>query len=307
MKMVGFQGNEPVKQYFLVYNKHNLNFLSSAFYRCKVSHTRLKKAKNSFSYHLYMMWIDLDEISNLSKKSWLFGYNTWSLHSFLDSDHMKFLWYQKDSPAYKLAASHRPYSTPSDLSPEASTKDKILWYLQDIGITDHVEKIFFLGHARVLGYVFNPVCFYYCYAADGVLIAILSQVTNTFGDQKPYVMRITDPKASVYLYQEKKDFYVSPFIATDLDFHFCMQQPREKFVIAINSIKKDKPELVTSVVGTKVLWSDRNILLLFFKHPLVTLKVIITIHYQSFKIYFKNVPYFKKDEADQEIVDRLHS
>jgi DUF1365 family protein len=272
-----------------------------------VSHTRLKKAKNSFSYHLYMVWLDLDNLADLDTKSWLFGYNSWSLQTFFDTDHMEFLWYKPDTPQYKIASSHRVYTSPKDLSPESSTKEKILYYLKDVGITDHVEKIFFLGHTRVLGYVFNPVCFFYCYGSDGRLIAILSQVTNTFGDQKPYIMMIKDPDAAVYLYEEKKDFYVSPFVASDVDFHFRMQEPRDQFVLAINSIRSDGPEVVTSVTGKKLSWSDKNILMLFLKHPLVTLKVIFTIHYQAFKIYFKNVPYFKKDTTDQEIVDRLHS
>src|SRR5579883_1855313 len=47
-------------------------------------------------------------------------------------------------------------------------------------------KIFVLTHLRYLGYVFNPVSFFYCYNEAGELAMILSEVNNTFGESHNY-------------------------------------------------------------------------------------------------------------------------
>ena len=46
-----------------------------------------------------------------------------------------------------------------------------------------------LTQPRVLGYVFNPVTFYWCYRADGSLACIVAELNNTFGERLPEVLR----------------------------------------------------------------------------------------------------------------------
>ena len=45
-----------------------------------------------------------------------------------------------------------------------------------------------LTNLRLLGYVFNPVSYFYCYGADGELAAIVAEVGNTFGERHPYLL-----------------------------------------------------------------------------------------------------------------------
>ncbi|MBC7485365.1 MAG: DUF1365 family protein, partial [Cytophagaceae bacterium] len=42
-------------------------------------HHRLVPKKNKFNYDVFMFYIDLDELSLLSKKNWLFGWNRLNL------------------------------------------------------------------------------------------------------------------------------------------------------------------------------------------------------------------------------------
>ena len=51
-----------------------------------------------------------------------------------------------------------------------------------------VERVLMLTQPRVLGYVFNPVTFYWCYRADGELACMVAELSNTFGERLPEVL-----------------------------------------------------------------------------------------------------------------------
>ena len=46
-----------------------------------------------------------------------------------------------------------------------------------------------LAHARVLGYVFNPLTVYWCHRADGTLACVVAEVHNTYGERHGYLLR----------------------------------------------------------------------------------------------------------------------
>ncbi len=50
-----------------------------------------------------------------------------------------------------------------------------------------------LTNLRLLGHVFNPVSYFYCYRADGELAAIVAEVSNTFGERHPYLLSAAEP------------------------------------------------------------------------------------------------------------------
>jgi uncharacterized protein len=49
-------------------------------------------------------------------------------------------------------------------------------------VTRPAGPVFLLTHLRYLGYVFNPVSFYYCYDRVENLELILAEVNNTLGE-----------------------------------------------------------------------------------------------------------------------------
>ena len=52
-----------------------------------------------------------------------------------------------------------------------------------------IERVLVLTQLRVLGYVFNPVSFYWCYRADGSLACMVAELNNTFGERLPELLR----------------------------------------------------------------------------------------------------------------------
>ena len=80
---------------------------------------------------------------------------------------------------------------------------------------------------RILGLIFNPVSFYYCFAKDGeTLEAVLAEVTNTpWGDS--HVYSAGDSIA--------KELHVSPLMGMDQRYRFAAPKPGDTLSVHIES------------------------------------------------------------------------
>ncbi|MEM6372045.1 MAG: DUF1365 domain-containing protein, partial [Pseudomonadota bacterium] len=76
-----------------------------------------------------------------------------------------------------------------------------------------VTRVELLAQPKVLGHVFNPVSFWLCRRSDAALIAVIAEVTNTFGDRHSYLVHHADlrPIAPDDRLAATKIFHVSPF------------------------------------------------------------------------------------------------
>ena len=78
-----------------------------------------------------------------------------------------------------------------------------------------------LTHLRYAGHVFNPVSFYYCYAADGTTLdCIVAEITNTPWKRAPRLRaagrRRREPQGRALHWSFDKQFHVSPFMPMEL-------------------------------------------------------------------------------------------
>jgi DUF1365 family protein len=82
------------------------------------------------------------------------------------------------------------------------------------GVDWTCHRVVMLANARVLGYVFDPLSVFWCYAADGTLEGVLAEVHNTYGERHGYVVEVDDQGAA----DVGKEFYVSPFFGVFGDY-----------------------------------------------------------------------------------------
>ena len=75
---------------------------------------------------------------------------------------------------------------------------------------------------RVLGYVFNPVSFWFCEDRNGRLQAVLAEVNNTFGEHHSYLLAHPDrrPIETGDALSARKAFHVSPFCEVEGGYAF---------------------------------------------------------------------------------------
>ena len=156
-------------------------------------------------------------------------------------------------------------------------------------------------YARVLGYVFKPVSFWYCHRADGSLAAIVAEVNNTFGGRHSYVLPVGDSLA----HSAPKHFFVSPFNAVEGHYTFNFTAPEEKMALGIALSVADVPVLKAYVSGTRKPLTDANLLRAFLSVPLLTLKVTAAIHLHALKLWWKGLKLKRRPGGPNHTVDHV--
>jgi len=246
----------------------------NALYECDVMHHRLTPKEHRFNYRLFYFWLDLDSLDGSAARLRLFSRNRFNLYSFKDSDHLD--------------------------KGGVDVKQNIIRYLGQNGIVfPDGGKIKLLTLTRIAGYIFNPVCFFYCFDAAGVPLVVVAQVTNTYHEMKPYLLRDRDEKGRFRL-TTPKHFYVSPFSALDLSFDFKLPVPGDSFDIHIDDLDGDKPVLLSRLNGKRVPLADGRLLWFALKYPFLTLKVIYLIHWNALRLWMKGLRVHAKS-ADRDL------
>lgn len=243
---------------------------NSCLYECQVMHLRLSPKKHGFVYDVFMFYLDLDELDALSARFFLFSRNRFNLYAFRDDDHLR------------LTA--------------ATLKENIREYLGKNGVRFEKGRIMLLTNLRTLGYVFNPVSFYFCFDEQDRPVCAIAEVGNTFREMKPFLIGVESMAANgAFRQTDAKYFYVSPFAALDLNFEFQLGIPGDKLDIRIDS-RADEKVIVSSLTGRRAELGGWNLFWFSVKYPLITLKVIFLIEWNALLLYLKGVPYHRKAE-----------
>lgn len=239
---------------------------NSKIYTGKVIHKRFKPKEHYFKYNVFSLLIDLNELEEINKYIKFFSYNKFNIISFYDKDHG-----DRDGSSIKLWVKKN---------------------LRNIGIMTEDVRIKLLCYPRIFGYVFNPLSTYFIYNKHSELISIFYEVKNTFGEQHTYIFKAQDEKTVQN--KCKKKFYVSPFIEMDCEYHFKTLNPREQLSVVINQNDKDGKLLFASQDGISKDFNNKNLILSYLTHPLMTFKIIGAIHYEAFKLWAKRIKLIAK-------------
>ena len=241
---------------------------SSCIYSGFVTHKRFKPKKHFFSYRTFSLFIDLSEIEFLQKKINFFSYNKFNILSFYNIDH-----------------------GPRDGS---SLIEWVKKTLTTAKVNIKGGNIKLLCFPRFFGYVFNPLSIFYCYDKKSNLKAVLYEVKNTFNEQHTYVFRSKN-SSKLILHKCKKKFYVSPFISMETYYNFRLSKPKRNISILIEQTDLKGPLLVARQEGKRIKLNSSNLLYQFLKHPLMSFKVIVAIHFEALRLWTKGIKFVKKN------------
>ena len=164
-------------------------------------------------------------------------------------------------------------------------------------------RLMLLAQPRVMGHVFNPVCFWLAEDAAGEIRAILTEVSNTFGDRHWYLCRNADhtPIRPGQRIEAEKIFHVSPFqeIAGGYTFRFDIRADRIGIWIDYHAGDNG---VFTTLIGRRVPLTNGGILAACLRRPFGSRRVLGLIHWQALKLWWKGAAFRARQQPPAEDV-----
>jgi DUF1365 family protein len=242
--------------------------LNSAVYEGVVRHHRLGARPHAFAYRIAQVYLDLDEIDRAFAGRWLWSRDARNLAEFRRSD----------------------YLGPPDMPLAEAVRSRVA---QHTGVRPE-GPIRLLTHLRYAGYIFNPVSFYYCYAAGGsALSAIVAEITNTpWGERHAYVLPAATARrpAGEWEWTFPKTFHVSPFVGLQRDYLWRFTTPGERLRVHMSVLREGRPELQAMLRLERRPIDGRHLARVLWRHPLMTVQVIGAIHWEALRLWLKGTP-----------------
>lgn len=235
----------------------------SALYVGTVAHRRLRPQQHRLRYDVFYLLIDLDEVETLARSSRLLRLGRFGLISFHAGDH-------GDGTAVPL-------------------RQQVEGHLRSAGLVPDGGPIRLLTLPRILGYVFNPISVYFCHRRSGELSAVLYEVTNTFGDRHGYLIPVDDPAARPLRHRCTKVLHVSPFLHRDMRYAFRLTPPGEALGLTVTGLDGNGPLIVATLEATRRELTDGALCRVLAAFPLMTLKVIVAIHWEALRLWMKGL------------------
>jgi DUF1365 family protein len=239
-----------------------------------VRHRRLRPHVNAFQYPTYFLLLPMRSLRGTATPG--LPRNRFGLLSFHDADH-------GDGRADALA-----------------WLDELL---AGEGVPDACGEVWLHTYPRVLGFAFKPVSFWYCHRADGTLAAVVAEVNNTFGERHCYLL---DGPGLGYGRElaARKVFHVSPFCHVQGRYRFIFMRTADRTVARIDHDDDAGALLQTSVSGRLAPLTPQAARAAFFGMPLMTLGVLVRIHWQALRLWIKRVPFVSKPAPPQAFTSR---
>ncbi len=145
-----------------------------------------------------------------------------------------------------------------------------------------VGRIMLLTNLATLGHQFNPVSFYFVYDVNDKPLCSVVEVGNTFKEMKPYFIDATHLNKDVFTYRTKKLFYVSPFIAHDVDFDFRLSLPSDNPPSAVERRRTFSCAMAAGAIhagqGFYSMGSGANMMAITDNQEIASPKLISFIH-----------------------------
>lgn len=258
---------------------------ASCIYEGRVRHRRYGPRPHAFTYSLFMMCLDLDELPRLFEGRWLWSCEGPGLAQFRRRDH-------SGDPSTDLATHVRDM-----VERESGDRPR--------------GPIRLVTHLRYFGHVFNPVSFYYCMdGAANRVEAIVAEVSNTpWREMHCYVLHrgMDIGRGGRMRYRFAKNFHVSPFMDMHQEYDWTFMAPGHR--LAVHMENRERGELLfdaTMNLERREI-SGASLARALALHPPMTIKVIGAIYWNALRLWAKRTPFFvhpSKRTPTQEAVSR---
>ncbi|MBL8763340.1 MAG: DUF1365 domain-containing protein [Phycisphaerae bacterium] len=239
----------------------------SAIYVGRVRHRRLTPVPHAFTFPLFMAYLDLSEVPRVLDGRWLWSARRAALVRFRRED----------------------YLGPPDVPLDEAVRSLVALRTGE----RPAGPIRMLTHLRWLGYVFNPVTFYYCFDPGGARVrTIVAEITNTpWKERHAYVLDARGGGAvERRRFRFEKVFHVSPFMPMDLGYDWTFTEPGDRLAVHMKLVGRTGRVFDATLGMARRPISGRTLAAAVVRYPLMTARVTGAIHWHALRLWLKGVP-----------------
>lgn len=235
----------------------------SAVYEGRLAHVRHAPRRHAFSYGVYLLYLDLAELPELLAAPGPLRGGAFGLLSFHRPDYLAGAADLADAARDRVAAAlgRRP-----------------------------AGPVRLLTHVRSLGYAFNPVSFYYCFAPGGRrLEAVVAEITNTpWGERHAYVLA-AEPGGARATFE--KAFHVSPFFPMAQRYAWSLDAPGETLAVEMRNEEGGREVFRARLALRRRPWTSAELWRAAVRHPLMAWQVHAAIYLQAARLWLERTPF----------------
>lgn len=259
--------------------------MHSAIYQGYLRHRRFLPRAHRFSYQVFMMYLDLDELDEVLSKSPLWSIKPWRPARFRRSDFLG--------------------------DPRVPLKQAVLDRIFEVTGFRHQGPVRMLSNLRYFGFNINPISCYYCFDDTGSLRYIVVEVTNTpWKERQSYVLQC-DPDKRFQRIKFQKQMHVSPFNPMDMRYRWCSNNPSAMLTLNLETEKGDRVHMDATMALKRCEINATSLTGILLQHPWMTARVAAAIYWQALKLWIKRNPFYDhpatpdRDGQDQQTITRL--
>jgi len=256
--------------------------VSSSIYTGTVMHARRAIAAHRFAHRIAIYAIDLDEAPALDRRCHLFAYERPGWVSLRAADHFG--------------------------DPDRGLRGNVRELLARHGLDLGDGRVVLVTNLRTAGYVFNPISCFWCWDDDERLVAMIAEVTSTFGERHTYVLpaAMAQDDGHMLAWEIDKALHVSPFFGIDQRYRVVAAPPGDRLVLEISVLEGDDRVLHTTMTGRRRPFTEAALVAAQIYAPLMPQRVTALIHWQALRLYNKGVPIHRKPpfRTDSGTLDR---
>lgn len=243
-------------------------------------HRRHRPQPHDFTYRVWHLLLDVDELGRLDREVVGFGWNRRAPVEVRDTDHLG----------------------PVDLP----LREKLRRFLTGHGVELPAGRVLLQTSPRVLGHTFNPVSWWYCHDRHGRLELVVAEVANTFGDSHCYVLTDLERRGHTVTARATKVFHVSPFLPIQpLAYRFTFRPPSiatgrrasgERVAVHMDVHDDDGVVLDATTaqdrrtLDSAALWGQ------LVRMPWMTVKTVAAIHWQALFVWRRGATFHRRPE-----------
>ena len=259
--------------------------MHSAIYQGYLRHRRFTPNVHKFSYRIFMMYLDLDELDLVLEKSPFWSRRAWRPARFERGD------FHGD--------------------PALSLKQAIRVRIHEETGHWHDGPVRMLANLRYFGFIINPITCYYCFDSEEKLQYIVVEVTNTPWNERQSYVLVCDPKKRLQRIDFQKLMHVSPFNPMNMKYRWCSNNPSKMLSLNLETERGDEIHVDATMALKRREINAASLAGILLQHPWMTAKVVVAIYWEALKLWIKRNPFYdhpappKQDELDDSTTTRL--